>query len=191
MKLQRIVFLITAVAATALLVGCGGGSAWGQSIPSVSAKSSSDGYRLVEYKDYTLKWRIDQGLIDFSVSYPTTGWVGIGFSPSTKMKDANIIIGYVTNGQGTVTDQFGTSATYHRQDTQLGGKNNLSDTSGTELNGLTTIHFKMPLDSGDGNDRLLTQGATTTVILAHGPDAADDVSTYHGQDARLTLIVEL
>jgi len=190
MKSQRIVFLSAAVAATVLFLGCTRG-AWGQSIPSVSAKSTSDGYRLVEYKDYTLKWRIDKALIDFSVSYPTTGWVGIGFSPTTKMKDANIIIGYVTNGQAIVTDQFGTSINYHQEDTQLGGKNNLSDTSGTEVNGLTTIHFKMPLDSGDGNDRRLTEGVATTIILAHGPDGADDVATYHGPGGRLTLVVEL
>ena len=73
----------------------------------------------------------------------------------------------------------------------MGGKNNLSDTSGTEVNGLTTIHFKMPLDSGDGNDRRLTEGVATTIILAHGPDGADDVATYHGPGGRLTLVVEL
>jgi hypothetical protein len=129
--------------------------------------------------------------IDCSVGYPTTGWVGIGFDPSTKMKDANIIIGFVKNGQATVTDQFGTSANFHQKDTELGGKSNLSDTSGTEIDGVTTIHFRMPLDSGDKNDRPLKQGAATTVILAPGPGGSDDLSTYHGPGGRFTLKVEL
>jgi hypothetical protein len=190
MKLQRIAFFTAALAAVVVFMGCSA-AAWGQSIPKVFSKSTSDGYRLVEYKGYTLKWRFDNDTIDFSVSYRTTGWVGVGFSPSTKMKDANIIIGFVKDGHATITDQFGTNVNFHRKDAELGGKNNLSDTSGTETDGVTTLSFRMPMVSGDDNDRSLTEGALTTIILAHGPDGADDLSTYHGPGGRLTLNVEL
>jgi hypothetical protein len=191
MKLQRITYLSAAFAAAVLLVGCSAGKARAQSTSQISAKTTNDGYRLVEQQGFTLKWKIDGGKIDCSVSYPTTGWVGVGFSPSTKMKDANIIIGFVKDGQATVTDQFGTSATFHQRDVDLGGKNDLSAASGTEADGKTTIRFKMPLASGDKEDRPLEEGAVTTVILAHGPNGADDLSTYHGQGGRLTLKVKL
>ncbi len=37
----------------------------------------------------------------------------------------------------------------------------------------------------------LEPGRLTTVMPAHGPEGADDLSTYHGPEGRTTVKVEL
>ena len=71
----------------------------------------------------------------------TKGWVAIGFNPSTMMKGADIIIGYVKKGKVKISDEFGTYATKHKSDSKLGGKNNISEAEGFEKNGVTSLYF--------------------------------------------------
>jgi hypothetical protein len=105
------------------------------------------------------------------------------------MQDANIIIGYVTNGSLNITDQYGTATTDHQLDTEIGGSNDIADASGSESNGRTELRFRIPLDSGDDADKPLTPGETYTVLLAHGPEDADDTTTYH--QGRTSVEIEI
>ncbi len=44
----------------------------------------------------------------------------------------------------------------------------------------TTLSFTMPLSSGDRYDVSLSPGASYDVIMAAGPNGAEDDSSYHG-----------
>ena len=132
-----------------------------------------------------LKWRINGNNLDVVVSAETTGWVAVGFDPTRRMKDANIIIGYVKEGKVFIRDDFGVATTFHRSDASLNGKDNVLNTSGIESKGVTTLKFSIPLDSGDRFDRKLEKGKSYTVLLAYGKE--DSFSAYHAYRAKAEI----
>jgi len=127
----------------------------------------------------TLTWKPDGQNLNVTVKAPTTGWVAVGFDPTVGMKDANLIIGYVKGGQTFVRDDYGAAPTAHQADASGGGRDNVTNKRGKEEGGATEISFTIPLDSGDGRDRKLVVGQTYKVLLAHGPNGADDFTTQH------------
>ncbi len=132
-------------------------------------------------KKMTFDWSVEGDMLAIKLTAPTKGWVAIGFNPSKKMKDANIIIGYVKNGKVSIFDEFGTHPTKHGKDSKKGGSDNITVVGGSEEGKTTTIEFKIPINSGDTLDGKLDVNGETTVILAYGPDR-DSVRikhTYH------------
>jgi hypothetical protein len=148
-----------------------------------------EGFQSVTAANMQLQWKVDGDSLNVIVSAPTTGWVSVGFNPSRMMKDANIITGYVKDGQAFVRDDFGTKATGHAADESIGGRDDISEASGSEANGSTQIRFTIPLDSGDSKDQVLEAGQEYKVILAYGKNGADDYSSYHAKrgSARIKL----
>jgi hypothetical protein len=136
----------------------------------------------------TFEWKFDGSNMDITLRAQTTGWIGVAFDPTTLMKGANFIIGYVKDGKAVVADHYGNQLTSHAPDTSLGGQDNVSNVSGKEENGVTELHFTIPLDSGDKYDKPIGPGKHT-VLLAHGD--ADDFATQHKPDARAKIVLEL
>jgi hypothetical protein len=132
---------------------------------------------------------VDGETLDVVLSYETSGWLSIGFDPTSMMQDANIIIGYVDGGELTISDQYGTGQTAHQADTEIGGTDDITNAEGSESGGRTELRFSIPLDSGDEADRPLSEGETYTVLLAHGPNDSDDMSTYH--QGRTSVDIEI
>lgn len=136
-------------------------------------------FQQASYGDYQLEWRVVGQELEIRFSAQTTGWVAIGFKPSRMMRDANIIIGYVSGTTVTVEDHFGNRNTSHTQDVRLGGSRDLRVIAGTESGGRTTLHVAIPLNSGDPNDQAMAAGEQLRVIYAWGRDGADNTSAYH------------
>jgi len=122
----------------------------------------------LEDKKMSFCWKVDGEKIHIKLTAMTGGWVGIGFNPSKKMKDANFILGYVKKGKVKITDEFGTSATGHKTDSKFGGTNDVEVLGGTEDKGMTTIEFSIPLDSKDSKDSGILVDADTIVLLGYG-----------------------
>ncbi|MBN1434754.1 hypothetical protein JW921_08345 [Candidatus Fermentibacterales bacterium] len=123
---------------------------------------------------------VGDSVLSVRLSAPTTGWVAVGFDPTAMMKDADLVIGYVTpEGELFLRDDFGTSVTGHSPDTGLGGTSDFFGADGSEREGITSISFLIPMDSGDPYDRPLSAGATHTVLLAYGREGADDFTSHH------------
>lgn len=118
----------------------------------------------------TFDWSVNGDQLAVKLSAPTKGWVAIGFNPSKKMKDANIIIGYVKKGKVKILDEFGTAATQHKSDKKIGGTNSVTVIGGSEEGNTTTIEFSIPLDSGDAKDTAIDPNADIVAIFAYGPD---------------------
>ena len=141
---------------------------------------TTETFKSASFQDWELEWRVQGENLAVSISYPSTGWLAVGFDPSRMMQDANIMIGYVSaDGEVVLTDQYGTATTAHQPDEELGGSNDLSEVEGSEEDGVTTLSFVMPLDSGDEYDKPLTPGESYRVLVARGPDGQDDLTTYH------------
>jgi hypothetical protein len=126
----------------------------------------------------TMQWKLEGENLHVRMAAAVSGWVAVGFDPSRRMKDSDIIIGYVQDGRVFVEDHFGTGATSHRPDAELGGRNDVMNAEGREENGITWIAFTIPLDSGDQYDKVLQPGNSYQVNLAAG--GQDDFGNYHG-----------
>lgn len=122
----------------------------------------------IAFENIVFEWKLAGETIHIRLAAKTEGWVGIGFNPSTRMKDANFIIGYVKEGNVKVTDHYGTTERQHEKDTKLGGQMNIADIAGKEENGVTEITFSIPLNSEDPKDRPIWTDKDNTVLLAYG-----------------------
>lgn len=157
-----------------LVPACTSGAETGnntQSVPESPVVYTADGV--------TLTIRLETDSLEISISAPTTGWVAVAFEPSRAMKDADICIGYVQGGEVSLRDDFGTGNTSHAPDTSLGGESSFAGLSGTETDGVTSITFTIPRNSGDSFDKVLTAGGSFKVLLGYGPEGSDDFTTYH------------
>ena len=135
---------------------------------------------LVASVGMSLHFRVDGDDLVAALAAPTTGWVSVGFAPDDGMAGANYVFGYVAEGETVVYDMYGTKPggpDSHPPDTDLGGTDDLLDVAGSEVDGITTIEFRIPLDSGDAYDKPLQPGQTYVVLLAMG--AEDDMGSYH------------
>lgn len=139
-------------------------------------------YSEITKLNMTLQWRVVEENLEVIVNAPTTGWIAIGFDPSNKMKDANILIGYVKNGEVFLRDDFGHTPTGHKSDEKLKGEDNILAKEGTEREGITELMFTIPLDSGDKYDKKLEPGKTYKVILAYGGNGKDTFTVYHSRN---------
>ncbi len=93
------------------------------------------------------------------------------------MKDADMVLGFVKDGQVTVIDEFSTGAYGpHRPDTELGGRNDITEYGGREEVGYTVIEFKRALNTGDRYDHQLFKGINK-IIWAIG--ALDEFTLKH------------
>ncbi len=157
----------------AVLFSCGSGASGAEVVQNPGVENS------VTVDDFTMEWSILENEIAISMSAPTTGWVAVGFDPSAAMKDADIVIGYVENGEVFISDDWGDGHITHSPDTELGGTSNVTAITGSEAGGVTELSFSIPLDSGDQYDKVLHEGMTVSVIMAYGPQGSDDFQGYH------------
>ena len=151
----------------------------------VSAAFGADYDHEVKAKNISFAWKIDADKLLGKISAKTDGWVAVGFNPSTKMKDANIIIGYVDGKEVKIYDHFGDKATGHSEDTKEGGSEDVTLVSGVEDGGMTTIEFTMPINSGDKLDGALSVDSDTALILAYGE--RDSIKARHKYRTEMTV----
>lgn len=159
-----------------------------------SAQDSSDReyvYQNLTQNGFELQWRTTSSAnLEVILSAQTTGWIAVGFGATSAMANANIIIGYVSNGTLNIRDDFGVSQSSHSSDLSLGGTSNILVSSGTEENGATTIQFQIPLNSGDQFDKVLTPGQNISLILARGGNSADNFTSVHNAVGSGQIMIE-
>lgn len=143
----------------------------------LSFSLSAQEYNTVIKDDYSIELRIEDAMLHVRISAPTEGWISIGFDPISRMKGADIVIGYVKNNEVFIRDDYGNSSTSHKPDVKGGGSDTIESFSGDERDGVTTLEFVIPLDSGDERDRVLIPGNEYKVIIAYGKK--DNFTSYH------------
>jgi hypothetical protein len=93
------------------------------------------------------------------------------------MKDADLVLGFVSDGETKVYDLFSTGDFGpHPEDTELGGTDDIIDFGGAEDEGYTTIEFQRALVTEDEYDNPLTSG-TNAILWSYG--SADELSLKH------------
>ncbi len=165
----------------------------GSSHPEIDGIVEEDEYRQkleLEEERFIVFWKNDHEFLYMALKAKTTGWVAIGFEPTTRMKDADMIFGWVKDGQATLLDLYSTGSTGpHPPDEELGGTNDILEFEGTEEGGYTTIEFKRKMDTGDKYDKVLIPGQTLNFIWAMA--TSDSLNRKHNiLRKRATLILE-
>lgn len=122
----------------------------------------------LDVENMDVLWKLDGDKIHMKLAAKTTGWVAIGFDPEKAMQGANIIIGAVKNGKVRIEDHYGDRKRNHKKDEKLGGKNHILNPKGTEVDGVTTISFTLPLDSGDQWDKPIDTSKKYRIMLGIG-----------------------
>jgi hypothetical protein len=153
-----------------------------------SAAQEPGSSRFVEAAGMKLLWEVSGDEMIFTLQGGTTGWVAVGINPSRVMKDAQIVIAYVADGDLVGSDHFGTGIFSHKADTELGGSDDVRFISGEESDGVTTVRFALPLDSGDSFDTLLTPGKEHLLLLSRGPNGADNFSSKHAAKGKVKAV---
>ena len=165
----------------------------GSSHPEIDGIVEEDEYRQkleLEEERFIVFWKNDHEFLYMALKAKTTGWVAIGFEPTTRMKDADMIFGWVKDGQATLLDLYSTGSTGpHPPDEELGGTNDILEFEGTEKDGYTIIEFKRKMDTGDKYDKVLIPGQTLNFIWAMA--TSDSFNRRHNiLRKRATLILE-
>ncbi len=142
-----------------------------------------EGYSRVtdEGQAFDLQWMVEGEELHVQMAALTEGWIAVGFDPRQMMADANVLIGFVSDGTVFFEDHYGDGIMSHSSDESLGGAANYSDVTGEQTSGATIIRFTIPLDSGDEFDKPLEAGGTYSVIFAYGGNGDDDFDTYHSR----------
>lgn len=183
------VFICTLVAMILMLTeGCGNGTEDRE--PEHDEASEDVSASGISRNGYDLVWAFDEDDITFTMSAPSTGWVAVGFDPSAAMLDADIIIGYVEDGDVFLSDQWGDGYTSHRPDLELGGSDDAALVSGSESEGVTEISFSRPLSTDDEFDHQLRPGGVHTFLLAYGPGDADGFTGKHSWVETVEVMLE-
>ncbi|MDZ7794579.1 MAG: DOMON domain-containing protein [Spirochaetia bacterium] len=178
---RRIAITAAVLIGILTLTACGEDTSSEQNSTSEQPQNSTS----VSAEGINLNWDIEGDKATFTLEAPTTGWVAVGFNPTRMMQDANLIIGYVENGEAAVRDDFGNYYTSHDSDLNMGGSDDVADFHGTESEGTTSLTFTIPLDSGDEYDQPLTPGEELDLILAYGD--TDDFDTIHNKATKTTV----
>jgi len=152
--------------------------------PQLEEEWSSDGvikvreyYGSSNYGDYTIHWRSDEQYVYIGMTVKTTGWIAMAVQPGSRMKDADMIFGFVKNGKVEVYDLYSTgNFGPHPPDTELGGTDDILVYGGKEEGGFTTIEFKRLLNTGDKYDISISKGVNK-IIWAYGSN--DSLTVKH------------
>ena len=140
-----------------------------------------------DFGNYRLFWQNDDRHIYVGMSAQTDGWVAVGFDPSSKMADGDILLGFVKDGMPVIIDMISTGPLGpHHPDNERGGASDIVEFGGAEVEDVTTIEFKRLLVTGDDNDNDLIRGVNK-IIWAYGSN--DDSSQRHSKrgSAEITL----
>lgn len=134
---------------------------------------------------WTIDW--DAETVSFAVEAETTGWVGLGFSGSSQMSGSDVVIGWVKDGKGFLTDRYADSRSLppvdEQQDYQLTGFQ--------ESGGKTVLKFKRKFDTCDPRDRKLEKGSTKLVFAYHSEDPVSqtEIKYHEFRGARTILLM--
>ena len=129
------------------------------------------------YGDYTIHWRSDEQYIYVGMTAKTDGWVAMALQPGSRMKDADMVFGFVKDGSVEVQDLYSTGDFGpHPPDSELGGTDDILTFGGREEGGFTTIEFKRLLTTTDKYDISIQKGVNK-IIWAYG--SSDSLTAKH------------
>jgi hypothetical protein len=180
----RFYFLVIAILFSILFVPNSVTASKSTGTPVIDGTISHDEYDYnVHFDDdnYMIFWSINGSIISVGLKAKTTGWVALGIDPTSRMKNADMIFGWVdSDGTAHILDCYSTGSTGpHPPDTELGGTSDIIVYAGTESGGWTSIEFNRSLTTGDQYDKPFSEKGMLKILWAYGP--SDDFTDKHAE----------
>ncbi len=139
---------------------------------------------------FDLYWKfLDNDTIQMAIQAKASGMVAVGFDPTVRMKDADMVIGYRrSSGEFDLHDTYSIDETGpHPDDVDEGGSFDLLEYTVKESGGVTTAEFTRLLSTGDDLDNDIPREGKMTLIWA--TSKTDEFETYHTR--RGTAIIDM
>ncbi len=127
---------------------------------------------------FYIYWSSDKEMLYMGMKGKTTGWLSVGFNPTLRMKDADIIMGGIKGSDPYIYDMY-SIGTYgpHPSDTKIGGTYDIELYMAAENEAYTTVEFSRKLDTGDNYDSVLAKGDTAKILWSLS--RSDSVDNKH------------
>ncbi|GAB7015747.1 DOMON domain-containing protein [Methanogenium cariaci] len=137
---------------------------------------------------YVIHWKSVNDTVYFGLETTSPGWAGIGFGPTNRMQDADIVLGGIADNVPYLFDMYSTGPTGpHPPDTEQGGTDDVLLYGAEERMGGTVLEFSRKTDTGDVYDNVLTPGKEITIIWAQAD--SDEPFFRHNIGKGTTTIV--
>ncbi len=124
----------------------------------------------ITVKDMQVNWTAHDDHWAFELKAPTTGWVALGFNHKNDIVHTNLIMGAVEEGQLKIEDFYVVGFGNPQPVNQLGGAVAITEMSGDEQNGQTTIRYHIPKVALDKYHYNLETGKELWFICAYSRD---------------------
>lgn len=98
---------------------------------------------------------------------PTAGWVGVGFNHKNAIVHSDLLLLHIVDGVATAQDMYVKGFGDPRQDSTLGGADDIEILSAEERSDMTYIRFRRPYQTKDEYDYPLREGEDFWLILAY------------------------
>lgn len=129
---------------------------------------------------FEVHWTLDGDRVFFGLRAQTTGYLAMGFEPTAIMKDIDVVMGRVVDGEGETMDGYSTAQFGPPEDDKdQGGSDDVDSSDAEEVGGWTTVEFRRDLDTGDGLDHVIPDTGNMTIVWATGP--TDDWTQRHSR----------
>jgi hypothetical protein len=157
----------------------------------VDGDISEDEYEFhVSFGDgqFDLYWKfLDNDTIQMAIEAEASGMVAIGFEPTVRMKDADMVIGFrQSSGEFDLHDAYSFEETGpHPDDADEGGSFDLLEYTVEESGGVTSAEFTRLLSTGDDLDNDIPREGKMTLIWA--TSNTDEFETYHTRRGTATV----
>lgn len=117
--------------------------------------------------DMTVRYSHRGDTVSFQLSAPTTGWVAIGFNEYQRMEGSHLIMCRIINGIPEVIEHYTSQPGRYKPIIKLGGKNAITNISGTQDNNNTSISFNITTNPIDQYHKDLSTDKEYYIILAY------------------------
>jgi hypothetical protein len=130
-------------------------------------------------------WENSTSTLTIGLVSPGTGWLSVGFAPERQMQGANILIAGIDGEVVTIEDHYGNTPTSHKKDDVT----HVVQVAGSETSEGSVLEFRIPLDSGDDQDKPLVAGSEVIIILAYH-DSSDTLTMRHSKRSTSALVLD-
>jgi len=192
--MKRAISIFLAIVLSVSFLGCIGGdddsdnvetSTLPPKLVQVDGVVTTDEYEHMESFSggrFVLYWRFYEENVVFAMVARTEGMVSLGIDPEVRMKGADMMIGWVKDGETFLFDCYSTGETGpHPEDTDLGGTDDIIEYMGTENDGVTIIEFSRPLQSIDEFDKdIVADGSFYVIWAISNSDSLTSSHNYRG-----------
>lgn len=144
---------------------------------------------IFDNNNYILYAQIINDIVYFGIESTAKGWVSIGLDPSSRMKDADMIFGIVTDKEVKAFDEFCPNLFGpHYDDKSLGGSYDILSFAGKRDAQKIVFEFSRKLDTKDSKDKIVVQGKELKIIWAYSD--SNDLVAKHSKRGSSSIIIK-